>query len=71
MFSDMSAKDIIAIHKHDQEKEDIEIESSLPQQPATQFSTGIRLVRHINQYDYQLEIVLKMAHFRSNEHKSI
>lgn len=49
MFSDMSAKDIIAIHKHDQEKEDIEIESSLPQQPATQFSTGIRLVRHINQ----------------------
>ncbi|XP_071163744.1 CDK-activating kinase assembly factor MAT1-like [Mytilus edulis] len=43
MFSDMSAKDIIAIHKHDQEKEDIDIESSLPQQPATQFSTGIRL----------------------------
>ena len=41
MFSDRSAKDIIAVHKHDKEKMP---ESGLPQKPATQFSTGIKMV---------------------------
>lgn len=42
MFSDRSAKDIIAVHQLDQERQN-EKEEGLPQQPATQFSTGIRL----------------------------
>ena len=44
MFSERSAKDIIAIHKQDQEINS-EKESTIPQQAATQFSTGIKLVR--------------------------